>query len=117
MEDGYFLFIKGKVQNRYNQPDNFELKVLSIQILSELREKMVKAITLKIALTDISEPFLDSITSLLETHPGTCRVRISVYDKNEKMIIEMPSKKYKVDVNSQFVQQLNRIAEVKFKVN
>ncbi len=117
MEDGYFLFLKGKVQNRFGQANNFEFKIASIQLLSEVREKMVKAITLKIALGDISDDFVDSITGLVAAHPGKCRVRLSVYDKNEKIIIEMPSKKFKVDVSSEFIQTLNMIPFVQYKVN
>lgn len=117
MEDGYFLFLKCKVQNRFNQPDNFEVKILNAQLLSEVREKMVKGITLKVSLTDINQQLVNQLSELVSTYPGNARLRLNIYDKQERIAVEMPSKKYKVDLNPEFMRILNSMPQLQYKVN
>jgi DNA polymerase-3 subunit alpha len=49
LAEGSLLFIKGKYQLRFNADDRFELKISSIQLLQEVREKLTKKVTFNIA--------------------------------------------------------------------
>lgn len=114
---GSFLHIKGRVQERFHQPDNLEFKISSIQLLSELREKLAKSITIAVPLTRVTDDFIENMKGLLEAHPGTCSVRFSIFDNDENIKIEMPSKKTKVNLSNELIQILESRKELSFKLN
>ncbi len=114
---GYFLHLKGRVQERFHQADNLEFKVSSIQLLSELREKLAKSITIQIPLTKVTDDFIEEIKVLLEANPGNCTVKFSVFDIEENIKVEMPSKKTKVNLSNDLIQMLESRKEISFKLN
>jgi DNA polymerase-3 subunit alpha len=117
LNTGYFIHLKGKVQERFHQPDNLEFKVSSVQLLGDLREKLAKSITINIPLNRVTDNFIDEIKNMLEANPGTCTVKFSVYDNDENIKIDMPSKKTKVNLSNELIQLLESRKELSFKLN
>jgi DNA polymerase III subunit alpha len=62
MEKDWFLYIKGKVQNRFQSQDQFELKVQQIQLLPELRDKLAQTVLLKIPIDALSADLVTRVT-------------------------------------------------------
>lgn len=113
----YFLFVKAKVGERFHQPDNLELKVSSIVLLGEIRDKMTKSITLSMPLSALNEPFIEKMKNMLASSPGKCFVKFSIIDDEEKMNVEMQSKKTKIALSDELIKQLGECKEVKYKLN
>jgi DNA polymerase-3 subunit alpha len=114
---GAFLYVKGKIQERWNQPDNMEFKISAIQLLPELRDKLAKSITIQIPLGEISDSFIEKMLSLVSSNPGPCNVKFTVYDRAENLSIDMPSKKVKVSLSNDFIQSLETTPELKYRLN
>jgi hypothetical protein len=47
------VYVKAKVQNRYGNPDEWELKPTSMQFLADMAEKMTKQLTVKMRLFNV----------------------------------------------------------------
>jgi DNA polymerase III subunit alpha len=103
---GNFLFVKARVQERWMQQDNLEVKVLAMQLLSDVREKMVKNITIDIALEEISGNFMNNFLEVIKLNPGNCNVRFNVIERKENLKVEMNSRKYKVAPHNEFLKEL-----------
>ena len=43
--DGYFLHIKGNIEEKFRQKDNWDLRIASMSLLSEMRDKLTKSMT------------------------------------------------------------------------
>jgi DNA polymerase III subunit alpha len=119
---GYFLYIRGKISERYNQPGNWEFRISSIELLPELRDKMTKSITIKVALSEISNGFIDKITSIVEENarldqPKNCRLKISVFDPEENISVDVWSKKVRLNPNNELLDSLSTIVGGNFKLN
>jgi DNA polymerase-3 subunit alpha len=112
-----FLYIKGKIQNRFGQPDNFEFKVQNMQLLGEVREKMAHSVTLKLPLEAVTQGFVNQITQVAQSYPGKCHLKFSIYDMEEKISLELPSKKFKVNPDNEFINTVKAIDLVQFKLN
>ncbi|NTW32329.1 MAG: hypothetical protein HGB12_06855 [Bacteroidetes bacterium] len=110
------LFIKARVQPRYHQSEQFELKVHSISLLSEVLAKCVSGITVQMSLSDISEDLIDKISKSLKKNTGLCKIKFAVYDTIEKTSIELPARKLKVD-SADFLKMISLIPELKFKLS
>jgi len=85
-------------------------------LLSEVIQKCVNDITVKISLADISDDFIDKISKSMKKKSGNCKVKFAVYDTLENISIELPSRKIKVD-STDFLKTIAGFPEVKFKIN
>lgn len=115
--DGFFLYVTGRVQNRFNG-EELEFKISSIQLLSEIRDKMAKSITLSLPIGVVSEEFVQGFTSHVNQNPGNCSLSLNIFDPEDVTLkVRMPSKKYKVQLNNEFLDFLETIPELNYKLN
>ncbi|MCX6180706.1 MAG: DNA polymerase III subunit alpha [Bacteroidetes bacterium] len=114
---GSYLYLKTKVQPRKFNQDEMELKVNNIELLSDLREKLVKSITLKLDIKNLTEKYLEDLSLLFDKHPGTCRVKLNVVDPIEKISVEMPSRTKKVNLNNDFITDVKNKFDMDLKIN
>ncbi|MBL0065684.1 MAG: DNA polymerase III subunit alpha [Bacteroidetes bacterium] len=112
-----FVYIKAKVQSRYNSPDQFEAKPTTIQYLSDISDKLAKSITLKVPLHAVSEKFLTDLNTTLNNSPGNCVVKFNILDPEEQISLELPSKRMKIKVNKDLISQLDSFKELEYKLN
>ena len=121
MTPGYFVFIRGKVQPRWNQSDSMEFKISTMQLLSEVREKLLKNLTITIALSEISDDFINKLSDILDENSkkskGTCSVKFQVVDRDENLAIDLPSKKIKISPDNEFLDSISRSLNVTYKLN
>ena len=119
---GWFLYIKARVQERYKQEDNLELKISSIQLLTELREKLTKQITLTVFVDQLTPDLVDQIFTLAEETKQegepTCLLKFRLIDVSQKMEITMPSRKLKIFPSNQFMKAIGEMdPKVKMKLS
>ena len=113
---GAFVYLKARVQNRpWN--DQLEIKIKSINLLSNVLEKLTKSITLRISLYDIDEEFSDKFQNVLEEHKGKHQLKFHVYDPDESITLELLSRSYKVNISKQLVQDISTLIDVQYKLN
>ncbi len=62
LTDGYFLQIRGRVGERFRKEGDWEFKITSIALLSDLRDKLAKCITIQIPIEGINEEFISRLT-------------------------------------------------------
>ena len=115
---GQFLFIKGKATTKkWSKDENdLEFKIISIELLSELRDKLVKGITLNIESENVTEELINTIYEILGKHEGNCSFSMQVKDKKEG-IVKLNSRTKRVDMNDEFLDCLNNIPEITYKLN
>ncbi len=116
MVPNLFLFIKGRVQTRFNQPDNFEFKIQKIQLLSELKEKAFSAIKLKLPVSAISEDMLNRVEQLLQQYPGKCNLEFLVEDPEDNVSVKLFSKNFKIAINNDMMLELDKLNEVEYEL-
>jgi len=118
---GYFVHIKGKVQERWNQSDQVEFKITGMQLLSEMREKMLKSITLNVPIKEISDKFIQNLESLVKSNTkekdGTCYLKINVMDSEEGIQLTLPSRKVRVNPDNSFLSTVQNMPNVTYKLN
>jgi DNA polymerase III subunit alpha len=117
LQVGQFLYIKGKVQTRWKQDDNFEFKISAIQLLPEIREKMCKKIRINLTLDQIDAQFIHLLKDTFAHHPGSCTVNMTVTDPETHVEVEMLSRGYRVAPTNELFKMLNGFHGVKFFLN
>ncbi len=122
MTIGYFVNVRGKViENRWNETVRIEFKINAMQLLSELREKMLKSITLNVPLKDISDKFIQYLESLVKENTkekdGTCYLKINVMDAEDGIQLTLPSRKVRVNPDNAFLNTIQNMPNVTYKLN
>ncbi|SNR43945.1 DNA polymerase III, alpha subunit [Lutibacter agarilyticus] len=110
-----FLYVKIFVKKGWNDGD-VRLSFGNIQMLQDVLEEFSKKITLNISLKDINEKSIQKINAILTQHKGTKSLNFLVYDLEEKIKLNLPSRSYKVDISNEFIDVL-RQEQINFKLN
>ncbi|MCF0058721.1 DNA polymerase III subunit alpha [Dyadobacter sp. CY356] len=117
LEVGRFLYIKGKIQNRWKQEDQFEFKISSIQLLTEIRDKMCKKIRVNLTLDQIDAQFIMLLNDTFNNNQGSCPVNVTVKDPDSQLEVEMVSRGYRVSPTNELFKTLEGSLGVKFFLN
>ncbi|GAB3509880.1 DNA polymerase III subunit alpha [Emticicia fontis] len=106
---GLFLFIRGKLMNKWGREDEWDFKPVSMELLSELRNKMFKEVKIILGLQQINAQLIEEIDATATRYPGTFDFKLSVKDPDEKLDVLLLSRKAKVASTNDFVKELKQI--------
>jgi DNA polymerase-3 subunit alpha len=113
---GEFLCIKGKVQERFNQPDHYELVPKQVQLLSSIKDKFCKQVKIRIDARKVDQELINDLHEILTFHEGKCVVKMEIADPVKNVKVELASRKYKVDPSSVFLDKVKRLAVLSCEV-
>src|SRR3546814_9433972 len=102
------------VMERYRQAGNWGFEIKSMQLLSDLRDKLAKSLTIQVPLHELNDGFVERIQQLVHTNneqyeSKTCQLRFAIRDLESEISIEMPSKGLKINVSNDFIDTLTKI--------
>jgi DNA polymerase-3 subunit alpha len=122
LQEGYFVQIRGLVQERFKQVGNWGFELKGIQLLSDLREKMAKSFTIQFPLHALNQEFMHTLQELvsctqLEGQEANCQLKFMIMDLQDELSIEMPVKKKKIFITNEFLDGLEALENVRYKLN
>ena len=113
---GTFVFLKGKVEERYNQPGLWEFRPMHIELLSEVRNKLCKGLALDIDMEFLDNNLVDQLSELISLNPGDLTLRINIIDKDESLKVDMLSRRFKVGASNELMEDLKKISGLGVKI-
>ena len=114
--NGSFLYIKGKVQERYNSPGEWEFRPSTMELLSDVRDKLCKGIAMNVEVSIIDEAFLNELDELLTMNPGNLTFKLNVVDPKENLKIEMFSRKFRISANNELIEKVSTINGTSYEI-
>ena len=120
--DGYFLHIKGIIEEKFRQKDNWDMKILNMSPLSEMRDKLTKSLTVCVDLQSLNETLLSNIQQALdvniEKYPvKNCSLRFLVKDREDTIVLEAISKSVKINPSDDLMADIFNITNVQPVLN
>ncbi|HWY11803.1 MAG TPA: DNA polymerase III subunit alpha, partial [Bacteroidia bacterium] len=112
-----FIFVKGKVQERYNQPGSLEFKIQKIELLDEVKQKAFSNLKVKIELSKLTDELITDLENLFKQYNGKSNVEFFVEDVNENMSVKLHSKGIKVAISNDLLFELDRLGSVTCELN
>lgn len=116
IQTGHFLYIKGKIQNRWKSEDQYEFKIGSMQLLNEIRDKMAKEVHLTVDLQMIDAVFVNRIGEIVEANRGNCALSLNILDPETNTEIRLNSRQYRISPANAFFESLKAVEGVSWKV-
>ena len=119
LEEEYMLFITGKIQPRWNDPNQTELKVTEVKLLSELREKMIKELNISIHSDDVNKSFIEKIDKIFNgKSKGNCKLTFTINSENngDYFSLDMLSREKKIDITNELINSLENLPYIQYKI-
>ena len=116
MNMGWFLYMKGRAQKR-KWGDELEFKIISLELLSELKEKLAKHVNIKVDYKDVDEELIEFLKTLTKEKLGNCTLGVSFYDRKNKNLIKTKSRMLKVSLTNDLIEKLEGHPKLEFSIN
>ncbi|MBE8714502.1 DNA polymerase III subunit alpha [Sphingobacterium hungaricum] len=122
MQEGYFVQIRGLIQERFKQIGNWDFELKNIQLLSDLKEKLAKSVILEYPLELLTDDFVERVEELVskaqeEGKQAYCQFKFKIFDNQDQYAIEMPCNKQKLVLTNEFLDGIEEIAYLSYKLN
>ncbi len=119
LKPSMFLLIKGMYQVKPWRPGEMELKIKSINLLSEVYESSVEKINVSLPLTSIGKGFTDVFLDEVKANPGKTNLTFSVtdYEQEPPIRIDLFSRNFQVSPTRKLIDFLEGLDFVELKIN
>ena len=116
MNEGEAVFITAKYQQSWRNQGALELKLEDIQLLDTIGKNQIESIRLTIDIAKIDIKFVERLDALCKRKKGNHKLRMLFIDSMNKQKLPLYSKDRKVEADSSFIAELEKMG-VLYKVN
>lgn len=114
---GLSVYIEAKVQPRRYRENELEVKINTINLLSEVKEKLVSKITLQIPLSKLNDTTVTELSALMKNNSGNSLLYFQIIGEERHMNIQLFSRPTRIRVNKYLVDMLRDDLNIDFKIN
>ncbi len=117
--EGAAVYVTGKMQARYRDSDQKELKVANVELLQTVKERAVDRITISLV-TDpekFDERIVAELSELISESPGKTKLFFQLRDPQGKHHVLLRSKGHDVDVRHTLIDFIESHDMLDYKIN
>ncbi|WP_071147152.1 DNA polymerase III subunit alpha [Bacteroides ihuae] len=117
ISEGTFLYIHARCQAKQWKQDELEIKITSIEFLSDVKEELVKKITITVPLVELNKALITDLSTLIKEHSGNTELYFKVTDTESSMAVEFVSRPVKLSIGRELISYLDEQPELGFYIN
>ena len=116
-----FIHIKTKIVEGWKNKETGivgepRIQYKNFKLLQDVVKSFARKLSIQLNLDDIEEGRIDEIKKLLVKHRGDHNLSFVVYDKKEKMKIDMQTTKHKINISQELLELLDQ-GKIYYKLN
>jgi len=115
--EGMFLFMHGKCQLRQWKQDEWEIKINNIELLPEVKDRLIEKLTVTAPLSAINDEMIMEFSSLVKENPGNAELFFYIRDEDGQMHVNLMSRTLKISVRKDIVNYLKSQPLLDYKIN
>ena len=115
--DGASVFVTAKLQPRYRDAEQLELKVQNVEYLQTVKDKAIDRITISLNSDLLNEDMVAELGTLLSEHPGKTKLFFQLRDTTGNNHVLLRSKSLFVDVKPSLIDYIERTEGIDYKIN
>ena len=115
--EGAAVYVTGKMQSRFYNSMDKELKVSNVELLQSVKEKAIDHITITLNADMLDEQVVTELSELVNTHPGRTKLYFQFVDSTGKQHVLLRSTTKGVDVKSVLVNYIDQSPALDYKIN
>jgi len=116
-KNGLYLYIKGKIQGRRFNENQMELKILSIQLLPDVKDRVIEKITITLPLHEMNEQMITELSTLTKNNEGNTLLYFQVVDGERNMKVELFARGMKIRIKKELIEYLEENENILFTIN
>jgi DNA polymerase-3 subunit alpha len=114
---GSMLYIQGKMEKDYRDPEAAKLRIMTISYMQDMEAKFLKYITISLPLNELNEPMVDKLKSKLTSpEKGGAPVNFKLYDLDEKTVVHLKARNFKTSLDEHFLKSMKELG-LKYSIN
>ena len=110
------VYITGRYQLRYNSETEYEFKIVRVDLLSDIRNKLTKFLTLQFAQAEVNDKLITTLDSILSKYPGKTKLRVRFVDAEEGIVAGVSSSSKSVELTNDLFKELTAM-HVQYSLN
>lgn len=114
---GLSVYITGRVQPKRFRPEEMEVKIQTISLLSDVKDKLVSKITLQLPLSELDDTIVAELSALVKNNSGNSLLYFQVIGEEPHMNLQLFSRPVKIQVNKHLIDYLKDNLFIDFKIN
>ena len=115
--EGAAVYVIGKMQARFSNSDQKELKVTNVELLQSVKEKAVDRITISMITDMLDEQIVEDLSELINSHPGKTKLFFQLRDSQGKNHVLLRSKNSGVDVRHTLIDYIDKHEMLDYHIN
>ena len=115
--EGMFLYMRGKCQPKQWRPDEWEVKVNTIELLPEVKDRVIEKLTVVAPLFAVNDEFIADFSTLVKEHPGNTELYFHISDEDGQMHVNLMSRTIKVSVQKELINYLKNQPMLEYRIN
>ena len=117
LQEKMLVFMRARVQPRkWGKDGDLELKIDSVELLSEVNDKLIERITIRIPLGVIDDDTITQLTEMSKKHRGNSELRFCVVDPETRMSADFVSHD-RLSVDKELVDFIESSYGLQYKIN
>ena len=114
---GMYLFIRATVGNRKDRTDMLFLKIKSVALMQEEKNKLIKKLSIMMPVSELTDKMLAEFSALLSENQGTTIVHFDIVDDIQNVSINLYSKSHTIEVTQKLINTLSEMQNIYYKIN
>ena len=115
-----FLYVRATIQSGWTNKDGVtgepRIKFTDFKLLHDIMDELCKKLTIKIPVNDVNEENILNLESILKNNAGKQSLRFTIWDAQEKIEVNLPSRNTKIKVSNELLSTLER-QQINYKLN
>lgn len=111
------LLIKGRIQPKFYNEDELELKVKNMSLLADAREDLIKSISLDIPLSMINGEMIDKLGEITDNNKGDVTIKFRVVDREDNLAVSMFSRTKRISLTKEVMNFLDKHPDMEVRLN
>ena len=115
--EGASIFITARLQPRFRDSKQMELKVQNMEYLQTVKDKSIDRITISLTTDQLDEQVVADLSQLIGENPGKTKVFFQLRDSHGRHHVLLRSKNSQVDVRHTLINFINQHEAIDYKIN
>ncbi|NNK72907.1 MAG: DNA polymerase III subunit alpha, partial [Flavobacteriaceae bacterium] len=116
-----FVYVKVLVREGWENRETGKkgdprLQFNSFQLLHDVMDNMAKKLSIQMNIKDLNKDDIQKLQDLLKMHKGDHNLNFVIYDHEEQIRLNMPSRKQKIRISQELLEELEK-QQVFYKLN
>jgi len=115
--EGASLYIEATMQPNQWRPNDYSMQLKRIELLSEVKDKLVENITMTVPLTSITANMVEDLAEVARECPGTSELYFNVHSSTANLSTRLFSRKTRISIGRPLINFLDAHREIEVAVN